>query len=175
MSKKDKFGSKNWRSARGIDQDTFYARCARDAQAGEVTEAEEMLHGFCEFVQKREPIPQPILTYLYLAFARYLDGSRPIENALNLTKPKHRPKGTHTRDPVTVVCCLYWLIKKHGFEKNKAKDVIQQRFSVSSRTTASYDKDLNRIRKWSVPDLEARLPFDTKELVKRLPHKDAEC
>ncbi len=53
-------------------------------------EGEWMMSTYCQLVSLREPIPKWLLSYFQKCFVEIINGT-PVQNALNLANPPHRP------------------------------------------------------------------------------------
>lgn len=135
--------------------DGYYRWNAKRADEGDMSAALEMLHGFCEAVEGNAPIPDPIRHYLLMAFSYYLSNAKPIDKALNLVPPAHRPKGQFiTFDPVRAVAMMYLYVKRDRMLKDEAKQATCVALHVEKRQLERADKALNLIRNWDVSGLE---------------------
>jgi hypothetical protein len=149
------------------DPDNFFEWNRTRAQIGDHNAAEELLHGFCLYIDQKKPIPAPVLKHLYLAFSVYLSsrGTKKLEKLLGLKRPAHRKRGTGV-DPVPIVAYMRLCIKRDGMTKQAALQASANRFHVTTRTIERYDKDLNQIRTLTGAELEqlakptARPPYD---------------
>ncbi len=136
------------------DPDGYYDWYLQQARKGSDSAARELLDGFCVAVQAGDPIPRPIVDYLYRALLRYLDEDVPLERALHLNRPKHRPPGIVTVDPVRAVAMVYLLIKRDGLSKGKALEKTCETLGVSKRNLERFDKKFNLIRDFELSLLE---------------------
>src|SRR5262245_58362289 len=76
---------------KALSGDAGYFRwLAWRANEGDVSSAEEMLHGFCDAVEEDRPIPDEIRRYLQIAFSLFLTGASSMDKALNLVPLAHR-------------------------------------------------------------------------------------
>lgn len=99
------------------------------------------MHGFCAYVAEQKSVPVPILNYVSLAFSEYLLDAAPIDKALLLTRPSHRPRGVSTVDPIRAVATLYLYIKRDGLKKGKAKQKTADDLILQVRTLEKHDRE----------------------------------
>lgn len=140
--------------------DEYYAHRYAEARNGDQTAAIELLREFVAAVNTRQPVSRIILEYLAMAFGEYLgDPAKHLEDALLLTRPKHRPRG-HPQDPVSAVAAMYLAMKRDGMSKSDAKLRVCDCRHIEQRTLENYDRDNALVRKWDVATLEmmARVP-----------------
>ena len=151
------------REAMEDDPEDFYAWHLERAKQGHVSDAQELLHGFCTFFETNKPLPHVIAEHLYLAFARYLRGDCEIDKALMLRRGKGRKRGSVTVNPVAVVAALYLKVKRDGLGKEEAKEQVVAEYFVSKRNLETYDREWNLIRNFPIAELE-QLIEDAKSM-----------
>lgn len=140
----------------------YFAWLGTWARAGYKSAARNMLYGFCASYDRREPIPDAILEYLYLAFNRYLavQSDVPLEKALGLTAPAHRKagalnkKGVEDREPIQILAYVYLLMERDSKTKQDALHLAADRFRISTRQIERYDKDFDNVGNLSGEELE---------------------
>jgi hypothetical protein len=137
--------------------DEYYDSAKLHADNGEVSDAKELLHGFCTYYENGMPIPEPILNHLYEAFADYLHGSEQnIAKSLKLTAKAKRPKGTSSTNPIRLVARLYLYIYRDGMTKEKAAEKLieHDKAPYTDRHIQRLDMELNQIKNLSIEQLE---------------------
>jgi hypothetical protein len=136
------------------DPEGYYKWNMDQARKGNDGAARELLDGFCCAVQEGKPIPRPIVDFLFRGLIRYLDEDVPLEKALHLNRPKHRPRGVVTVDPVRAVATVYLLMKRDELPKGRALEATCRRLGVSRRNLERFDSRLKLIRDFDVAELE---------------------
>ena len=135
----------------------FFEAHAKQARAGRVTSAHELLHGFCYFQERKQPVPAPIMNFLSAAFATYLTKTpHRIDKALRVVRPAHRPGRVYTVSPDKAVATLYLYMKRDGLKKDRAKEKTVGCLGLSKRRLEAHDRDLGHlIRDLSINELNS--------------------
>lgn len=141
---------------------------------GNREDAEELLRGFLEAVEHRQPIAPAILEWLRHGLSEHLSG-QDLERALCLRRPRHRPQGKPDRrnrngkggyiNDVIAVALLH-LLARRGLTHEKAWLLLDSRRAMGKRTLERWDtKENNELRNWPSADLK-RLIRDEREFAK---------
>jgi hypothetical protein len=161
-----------------MEEENYYAEALKGAKKGNDSDARELLQGFLSAVEQKQPIPGPILEYLYAAFASYLsaklepkDRPGPLEKALYLTRGSGAPEGARIRVREgriytdVAIAALFNLLARRMARKD-ALAMMEEHSISPSRTTEQYAAENNSLKEWPPADLR-RLIRDERELAKR--------
>lgn len=132
----------DWKGALDVDAEALPKLIER-AEAGDHEAALRPLDIFTAMVDSgREPYPE-LLNYLSKCFAKLLSGAEKDANkALNLGKPRHRPKTTATRERDEVLAFRVEELREGGMNCDPA---IEQ---VAKQTKLSFDTVLNAYKQY---------------------------
>jgi hypothetical protein len=141
---------------------------------GDLTYAEDLLHGFCSAIEQKQEIPKAIREYLYGAFAAYLANGTPIDKALCLAAGRGRPEGSGIRVADgriytnVVIAALCNILVKRGSIQDQALRLLAERGICPTRTTEEYLADCNSLADddWTIERLR-RLIRDEREIAKK--------
>jgi hypothetical protein len=132
----------DWKGALDADAQAL-PKLIEQAEAGGHEVALRLLDIFTAMIDSgREPYPE-LLNYLSKCFAKLLSGAEKDANkALNLGKPRHRPKATAYRERDEVLAFRVEVLRESGMNRDPA---IKQ---VAEQAKLSFDTVLNAYKQY---------------------------